>query len=196
MKPFGAALVCLSLCGVPAAGEVWEYGPGDCNALWFSRNLIMDRAGYCFGSALGQSLFNNGDCVGKEVSVGPTQQKQVARIQKLEREIGCKVNTGQRSLDLSLMAQYRRLRDMPLPDNGGAACTWAGKTQPLQDGYTSGSAVIGRMEAGDRVGFGWIGEGAWTVIAVSKGGYSGPTTLGWVNTKSLNFEQSCTDWAG
>ncbi len=96
------------------------------------RNLIMDRAGYCFGSALGQALYDNGDCIGKQVSLSPAQSRQVQNIQRLEAEIGCKVNTGSRRLDLPNMELLRRLHDMPLPDNGGWACIgWQGAAVPL-----------------------------------------------------------------
>ena len=33
-----------------------------CDDLWLTRNLIFDRAGYCFGSVLGKSVFDNEGC--------------------------------------------------------------------------------------------------------------------------------------
>lgn len=196
MKRLRAALLSLCLVAGPAAADVWDYGPGECNQLWFMRNLIMDRAGYCFGSTLGQALYDNSDCRGKQVTLTAAQQRQVAKIQKLERQIGCKVNTGRRQLDAPLMPLLRRLRDMPLPDNGASACTWAGPPLSLRDGYSPGARAIGQVDAGDRIEFGWIGEGSWNVFTISKGGYGGPIMLGWLDTGRVNFEGSCTNWAG
>ena len=42
------ALLCALLASPAAASDV-------CDDLWFTRNLIMDRAGYCFGSVLGRA---------------------------------------------------------------------------------------------------------------------------------------------
>ncbi|OSP53525.1 YARHG domain-containing protein [Pseudoruegeria sp. SK021] len=181
----------LALPVLPASADVWEYGEQECNELWFSRNLIMDRAGYCFGSPLGQALFDNANCHGSNVALGAENTRQVERIRALEAQIGCKVNTGQTWLDVPNMDGLRRLRDMALPDNGASACTWAGAPLPYYDGYSAGAQVIGQINVGDRIGFGWIGEGDWTVIAVG-----GQSVIGWVNFSNSNFEQSCADWAG
>ena len=57
-----------------------------CADLWFTRNLIMDRAGYCFGSALGQAVFDNGDCIGKTVPLPAGAADRIAEIRA--REVG------------------------------------------------------------------------------------------------------------
>lgn len=189
------APVLLSLLSSPLAADVWEYGEAECNELWFARNLIMDRAGYCFGSELGQALYDNGDCRGKEVSLSAEQSRQVQKIQNLEREIGCKVNTASRRLDVPNMPALRRLKDMPLPDNGGSACIgWTGQAVPLYDGYGAGAAVIGQIRPGDTVSYGYIGEGDWTVVAVSSGGAGGPGVLGWIDLGAVR--PSCAQEAG
>ena len=181
----------LSLLAAPAGAEVWDYGQQACNQLWFMRNLIMDRAGYCFGSALGQALYDNAGCTGTDVRPGPAASRQVQKIQKLEQQIGCKVNTGQSRLDLPLMAQIRRLRDMPLPDNGGWACLgWKAAAVPLYDGYGAGAKAIGQIAPGDRVDFGFLPEGNRVAVVVSRGG---KTLLGW---KDVGVEASCTEEAG
>ncbi|MCK5500992.1 MAG: YARHG domain-containing protein, partial [Tritonibacter mobilis] len=51
-----------------------------CADLWFTRNAIIDRAGYCFGSTLGQRLFDNGDCIAKSVSLSDADKAKVALI--------------------------------------------------------------------------------------------------------------------
>ena len=46
----------LSLCVTPA------FALDHCEEWWFTRNLVFDRAGYCFSSPLGQAVFDNSDC--------------------------------------------------------------------------------------------------------------------------------------
>ena len=193
--PALAALL-LAAAAPPGRAEVWPYGARECNQLWFMRNLIMDRAGYCFGSALGQSLFDNGDCTGKTVTLSAAQTAQAEQIRALEQEIGCSVNTAATRLDVDWMAQLRSLRDMPLPDNGAAACTWAGPEAVLRAGIGGDAPPLRALRAGDRIDLGWIGEGDWTVIAVSSGGPGGPARLGWVDLRALDLEANCTDWVG
>ncbi|RDC73418.1 DUF4453 domain-containing protein [Rhodovulum sp. 12E13] len=193
LAPLAVALALCCAAAPAARAEVWKYGAAECNQLWFMRNLIMDRAGYCFGSPLGQALYDNDDCSGKDITLSPEQTVQANRIRALEQDIGCRVDTAATTLDVTGMAQLRRLVDMPLPDNGGSACTWAGPEAVLHAGKGPGTAALGRLTAGDRVGFGWIGEGDWTVISASSGG---PSILGWIDVRALHFERNCTDWAG
>ena len=193
------------LCGVslglllagPAPADVWDSPEPSCNWLWFTRNLIMDRAGYCFGSALGRAFFDNADCRGTDVKLSARESRQVAKMQALERELGCKVNTGARQLDVPLDIQLvRRLRDMPLPDGGESGCRWAGSPVPLQDGYTPGSKVIGAIEAGDSLGFGSRLEGDWSEVTIRKGGDDGSGMMGWFDHTKHDTQKNCTDWAG
>jgi hypothetical protein len=185
----------LALLSTPLAADVWEYGEAECNELWFMRNLIMDRAGYCFGTPLGQALFDNGDCRGKEVTPSAAESRQVQKIQTLEREIGCEVDTGSSRLDLPNMAALRRLKDMPLPDNGEAACIgWMGEVLPLYDGYGAGAAEIGQIRPGDTISYSYIGEGDWTVVTVSAGGFGGPVVQGWIDIGAM--KGACAQEAG
>lgn len=190
-------LAALLTLASPTGADVWSYGEAECNQLWFMRNLIMDRAGYCFGTVLGQALYDNGDCLGKEVALAPAQSRQVAGIQALERQIGCKVDTGRATLDLPHMESYRRLADMPLPDNGGSAClSWTGPSVPLLSGYGGGARQLATLEPGDSLGFGSIPEGRWVAVRLGKGGMGGATVLGWLDTGPLDLERSCAAWAG
>lgn len=197
MRALITPLLLGAICAGPAIADVWEYGEAECNELWFARNLIMDRAGYCFGSALGKSLFDNGDCSGKDVRLGAEQVRQVKRIQSLEAKIGCKVNTDRRTLDVPQMVALRRLRDMPLPDNGGSACIgWQGAPVPLYDGHGPGARVIGQIDVGDTIDNGFIAEGEWLVVAVAKGGNRDRVIYGWHDTTDIDWRTSCTDQAG
>lgn len=197
MKGLKATIMLALMGGTPALADVWEYGQDECNQLWFMRNLIMDRTGYCFGSTLGKSLFDNSDCTGKEVRLETEQSRQVQKIQALEAEIGCKVDTGQSSLDVWGMSELRRLRDMPLPDNGATGCIgWKGPAVPLYDGYSAGSRMIGQIEPGDNVDNGFIPEGNWQVVIVAKGGDRDRLFYGWQNSTEIDWRTSCTSMAG
>lgn len=57
-----------------------------CDEMWFIRNLHFDRAGYCFGSTLGQNIFDNAGCTGKDVQLSSEAQKSIAFIKEME---GC-----------------------------------------------------------------------------------------------------------
>lgn len=107
------------------------------------------------------------------------------------------MNTDRRNLDLPQMSALRRLRDMPLPDNGGWAClSWQGGRVPLHDGYSAGSRVIGEIRPGDWIGFGFIGVGDWNVVTVSRGQAAGGRMLGWVESDKVNWLAFCPEMAG
>jgi hypothetical protein len=90
MKPtlmIAAAGLLVGLAGlVPAASAA------SCWDLWYERNAIYDRNGFCFSTSLGKRTFNNADCWTKNPSLSGNEQRRVARIQAEERRRGCKVN--------------------------------------------------------------------------------------------------------
>ncbi|WP_347266778.1 DUF4453 domain-containing protein [Paracoccus sp. (in: a-proteobacteria)] len=187
----------LSLLAAPASADVWDSPEPSCNQLWFTRNLIMHRAGYCFASPLGQALFGNAGCRGTEVKLSARESRQVAKMQAMERELGCKVNTRARQLDVPADTRaLRQLRDLPLSDGGVSGCRWAANPVPLLDGYTPGSRQIGEIRAGDTLVFSDQPEGNWTAVTIRKGGYDGPVAMGWFDHSRHDVEKGCTDWAG
>ncbi|MEL0436252.1 YARHG domain-containing protein [Phycobacter sp. K97] len=72
-------LIALTLLAGPAAAS--DY----CHDLWYTRNAIMDQAGYCFGSVLGQAVFGTGPCIGKSVTLSPQDNRTVARLRAAEK---------------------------------------------------------------------------------------------------------------
>lgn len=197
MKRFAAALaVVLALAG-PAPADVWDSPEPTCNQLWFTRNLIMHRAGYCFGSPLGKAMFGNAHCSGTEVRLSAGQSRQVAKMRAMEQATGCKVNTAARHIDVPVnIPAISRLRDLPLPSGGESGCRWAGGPVPVYDGHTPGSKPIGEIHAGDVLGFSSMPEGNWTAAGIRRGGYDGPYSLGWFDHTKYDTEKDCTDWAG
>lgn len=74
------------------AGFVPAASAASCWDLWYERNAIYDRNGYCFSSNLGKRTFNNADCWTSNPTLSPSEQRRVARIKAEERRRGCKVN--------------------------------------------------------------------------------------------------------
>lgn len=165
-----------------------------CHDLWFTRNLVMDRAGYCFGSVLGQAQFDNSDCIGKSVSLAPFWSDFVAQIQRYERDFACRVNTRQPGLALNDSWIRRRLTQLPIADAFESACLgWLGPQTPLYAGYDGVSPVVGTISPGNYVGFGHLPVGQWTYVTASGPDYM-PLSGGWLfGPVPQHF---CADWAG
>lgn len=156
-------LVAAALAGPSAADEV-------CGDLWFTRNLVMDRAGYCFGTTLGRAVFDNGDCTGSTVSLGAGEQRLIARILDAEARNGCAVDTAQETLGIGFddLAVRRLLRDQPLRAVTESTCIgWQGEPEPLRAGHDPAAPVLGRIEAGDFVLFRHRPVDGWSYVTVT-----------------------------
>ena len=79
-----------------------------CDDVWFTRNLHFDRAGYCFGSPLGQAVFDNSNCIGKDVTLAPDAKRQIDEIRRIEALHGCNVDTNR---------SFLAIPDLPIPDS-------------------------------------------------------------------------------
>lgn len=165
-----------------------------CHDWWFTRNAIMDRAGYCFGSALGKAVFDNSDCTGKTVQLTRKTIAFVNRIKAEEARFGCKVNTAQPVLDLDDLETRRRLTDFPLRDEFESACLgWLGAAVPLYASYRPGAAQIGRLMPGDYVSFAFWPEGDWAYLTI----HAPDWTLKSGGWSDVGFpEDSCRGFAG
>lgn len=60
-----------------------------CDDLWYERNAIFDRNGYCFKSARGKSVFDNSDCYTSNPSLSNSERNRVNEIKRLESRMGC-----------------------------------------------------------------------------------------------------------
>lgn len=154
-----------------------------CVDVWFTRNLIMDRAGYCFGSPLGQALFDNSDCTGQQVQLDPVSQAMVSRIQALEAQYQCRVNTQMQWIDMDDIAFRRVLRDLPIRQDGQWGCLgWTGVEAPLYDGYSAPLHAIGKVLPGDYVLFEHEGLPGhdWVYVTVHTPVWDGFKSAGWL----------------
>ncbi len=153
-----------------------------CADVWFTRNLIMDRAGYCFGSPLGQALFDNSDCTGQHVQLDPTSQALVQRIRGLEAQHGCQVNTNAQWLEIDDIAFRRVVRDLPLRVDGQWGCLgWAAAETPLYDGHSAPLHAIGKVLPGDYVLFEHEGVAdAWVYVTIHEPVWGPFKSAGWL----------------
>src|SRR5690606_19358983 len=87
-----------------------------CDELWFTRNLIYDRAGYCFASELGRAVFDNTGCIPGEAKLSPDAVNTVAVIQQLEQDLDCKIDNTGRRLNVPNIQVRLQMIDIPVPD--------------------------------------------------------------------------------
>ena len=65
-----------------------------CEELWFARNAMMDGAGYCFSTPLGQAVFDNSDCATTEPVLSGPANRIIARILEVEADLACAIDTS------------------------------------------------------------------------------------------------------
>ena len=64
-----------------------------CDDLWYERNAIYKRAGFCFKTPRAISTFGNAGCIYDSEYALPLSQRQrnrIAWIVRMEREMGCR----------------------------------------------------------------------------------------------------------
>lgn len=182
--------LCAFLCLVAAPAAASDI----CHDLWFTRNLIMDRAGYCFGSALGQAVFDNSGCVGKSVALDSRSARLVGQIQTLEAGQGCRVDTKRGFLDLDDRLIRQRLWDLPIRDEFESACLgWLGPVTPLLAGHDQSALAVGRIQPGDYISYEHVPVGVWTYVTARTPDWQ-IKSGGWLNTAAV--AENCVDYAG
>ncbi|WP_298496909.1 DUF4453 domain-containing protein [uncultured Maritimibacter sp.] len=164
----------LALAALPALAD------DICHEAWFLRNLNFDRAGYCFGTALGQAVFDNADCTGKQVTLGPEATRHVAAVKEFEDWFGCKVNTAQTRLDVPHAAMLRRLESLPVPTDTGSGCMgYNGVPFDVYAGPRETAAVLARVKQGDNITWEYthVSVEGWGIVAISDA--RGLIAIGW-----------------
>lgn len=169
-----------------------------CEEPWFIRNLIFDRAGYCFSTPLGQAIFDNSDCTGTDVALSPRDQDAVAQIREMERWLGCDMDTSRTTLaTLPELDPLRRFALLPIPVDGASGCI--GYLGPEMALLTAPGAfdgpVMGRVTRGSSIVFSYIPEGTWEFVTVYPDGWdAGGGVSGWVDMGGRMPE--CREYAG
>ncbi len=165
----------------------------DCASMWLTRNMVFDRAGYCFGSALGQAVFGTAGCVGTDVTLSPSDRAFVADTRATEATFGCQIDTNQRNLDLPLLQTWLKLSDLPRRDEFESGCIgWIGPRTPLRSGHSDAAPVIGQLMRGDVILLSHWPVGDWQFVTVSRGDQ--PAEIGWTNVPF--GPETCAQLAG
>jgi hypothetical protein len=91
---FSACLLGLTLSGalgaLPVAAE--DYWSLSCGDLWYQRNAIFARNGYCFKTDRALRVFGNENCrywAEGDVPMSRAERQEVEYIREVERRKGC-----------------------------------------------------------------------------------------------------------
>ena len=183
MKPL--YLVCLTAIAPTLAMADIE---PTCEELWFSRNAMLNDAGYCFATPLGRSLFDNSDCTTTAPAVSADVAEQISRIQALELDAPyvsdgvCDVDTNRTSLsDVSEIELRYRLTFQPSTDGGASACIgYRGAPVTLRAAPNDAAEVLGQIPLGASVSASHLPWNDWNFVIAWPTADSGqPVVLGW-----------------
>ena len=182
--------VILALPGAAFAQAYDDY----CADLWIVRNAVFDKAGYCFGSVLGQAAFDNSDCAfSSPPTLSPDAKRTVDDARQAEAEIGCRINS--KVIDPAVMRRLEDLRpviamdDIPVPDFLESACIgYRGPASALRAGRNNGARVTGSLRPGDTLFYYFWGVDGWSFAVNTEAG-----VMGWMPSPG---EADCTQFAG
>ncbi|GKY88839.1 YARHG domain-containing protein [Sinisalibacter aestuarii] len=145
-----AALIALSLAS-PALGY------DECDDLWFARNLVFDRAGYCFASPLGRAVFDNTGCTGTGVALSPDAARLVAYVRAREAALGCAVDTTRTAPDLDRLDLLFAQEVVTAPGEDASGCLgWTGAPLDVLAGPRTDAPVLARVAPGDDIATGTV----------------------------------------
>ncbi|MEM8838535.1 MAG: DUF4453 domain-containing protein [Pseudomonadota bacterium] len=156
-----------------------------CLELWFDRNAIFDRAGYCFNSSLGKTVFDNSDCISQNVQLSGEAERQVGEIRREERANGCG-RPNFTSFDLQEVIPLLRLRwqleEWPRRDIAGSACIGYNGPQQLalRARPSTNSRILGTIEVGDDISYNHYPKNeTWSFVTTRDGASGQAKALGW-----------------
>ena len=165
-----------------------------CADLWMTRNMVFDRAGYCFGSPLGRAMFDNSDCTTDSPTLGQVDAALIAQIKESEAEWQCDLDASRTDHDFPDMAWRSAMQDLPV--NGGyeSACIgWQTAPRVVRNGHDPQAAVLGEVRAGDGLFFQMLATDGFEYVTVLRGERA--IAEGWVAWPDHDPE-ICANWAG
>ncbi|MCF6271889.1 MAG: YARHG domain-containing protein [Rhodobacteraceae bacterium] len=194
------------VAGVSQSFPVLGSGLESCESLWVERNQILNEAGACFSSPLGNAVFDNGDCVPTPPVLSETALNRLAQIGQAEAARQCAINPDRESLTVN--GRYGALQ---FGKNGLTLGRWAGALASLDvfprrigrgrscvvDGLEADGASslalrsgpdvrypqIGRLLSGERVFSSAECLGRWCFADEVQGGNRQIASLGWFHVK-------------
>lgn len=164
-----------------------------CDELWYTKNLLFDRAGHCFASALGRANFNNDDCIGSGPTLRPSEQAQYDMVVEQEELWMCDVdNSVYRDLNIEQEALRRTMIVLPIRDGYESACIgYTGPDHVLRRGPSAMAEQTGTLRAGGDVNLIYGYEGDW--VYLNRDGADG---AGWAEIGAFNYDGLCEMMAG
>lgn len=191
-------LIMTALCAGAISAATPALAEEICEDLWLTRNSIMDRAGACFSSTLGKSLFDNAGCSRENVTLSAADQRQIKAINRYERELNCAVDTSKTSFKQLPSAEVTirlTLADFPVRSEFESSCSgWKDGKTPLYAGLPPATGVVGHVENGDFVLFEHEMNVTDAFVTVF-GPDDAFKAAGWMRMKSVT-SKSCKVWAG
>jgi hypothetical protein len=160
-----------------------------CEDLWVTRNMMFHRAGYCFSSPLGQTLFGNAGCRTADAGAVAVDREAVALMRQYEER--CQINTqgGPTPGMWARKALLDRVIEIPTVDEFGYAC-WGynGPGFALHAATSAQSPVIGVAQTRQSLLYSHWQKNGWAFIEVSNGPGTPIMAAGWaqgVSTQGL-----------
>ena len=171
---------------VLAAGQA----RASCEDAWYLRNLAFDRAGYCFGSTLGQALFDIGDCTTTSPSLSAWDARMVAETKRYEADMGCQIDTGSPDLAATLIGKLEHVDLLPTLAPYDSICIgFSGPDLPMRgDLGVATSHPTGDVAAGDTVHFRFQSADGFEFVETDLG-------AGWIAGGAIT-PASCRQFAG
>ncbi|MEJ6392762.1 DUF4453 domain-containing protein [Gymnodinialimonas sp. 2305UL16-5] len=177
---------------VVAQNDLW------CQELWLSRNTVLERAGFCFQTPLGQAVFDDFGCIPGPPSLSTTDAEIVQILLGMEEESGCAVDTSATAIDERLHPLAERLTELStVPIDGYTEHGCGGYLGPARDlhaGVSNEAVVIGRLEPGQNFSFAHAAmPSGWEYITVTQDGHR--VAHGWVQNIEIS-DVTCEFIAG
>ncbi|MEX3017829.1 DUF4453 domain-containing protein [Gymnodinialimonas hymeniacidonis] len=173
-----------------AEGGAW------CQELWLGRNTVMDRAGHCFETPLGQAIFDNSNCTPGERPLTPLDQFIIAEYLEIEAQGRCDVDTSTTELD-PIVDRWRQelteLWTVPIRADTEHGCGgYSGPVRELHSGMSNSTTVIGHLRPGDSFGFSHLQmPGGWEYIGVFRPDRD-ERSHGWV--QGIEMTEDVCEW--
>lgn len=165
-----------------------------CNDLWFAKQGIYDAAGYCFGSPLGQSLYDNAGCTTSHPTLTSDARRKVHRIEAREVELGCAIDMSTTEFELPALTFRQALQVQPIRAETESACLgWRGPTIEVFAG-PSADVPLGVIEGGDDILYAHEPQDNWYYVTVWSPGFGELKAAGWL--PDVGEAPLCSDRAG
>lgn len=177
------ALVCISTCSNASTA---------CDDLWLARNTIFDLHGYCFGSTLGKSIFDNIDCNTVNPKLAPTVEKRIQQLWQRAKLLSCDTDQGRTTISVYNIEQRKRLIHQPIASETESACIgYKGLPFYLYNAPNEGALKIGLIEQGDDIGWFHDDENQWSFMTVLNKENGSTPISGWSREDAIpNCEAS------